>query len=174
MSRGPGRIERTIRELFDTSPESAFSTAELVEHCYPGLDKIERKHQVAVLRAARKVVAADPALAKEYACHRLSWDKAPRRFVEFFRRDDPPTWVTAKRKQELSLAELRRSGPALMASILAAEHKRCPPSTLEGKQQFAAVADRARGLMVENDPDVVRKGLAEIAAALDQTASSSA
>jgi hypothetical protein len=59
MSRGPGRIERAIRELLDAHPDLAFVTDELVEHCYPGTTTIERKHQVSVLRAARKVIAGD-------------------------------------------------------------------------------------------------------------------
>jgi hypothetical protein len=60
MSKGPGRIERAIRELFDTSPDRAFLTADLANHCFSGADWIERKHEVSVLRAARKIVASDP------------------------------------------------------------------------------------------------------------------
>ena len=60
MSKGPGRIERTIRALFDAHPDLAFVTDELTEHCYPDARPIERKHQVAILRAAHKVVAHDP------------------------------------------------------------------------------------------------------------------
>jgi hypothetical protein len=59
MSRGPGRIERTIRELLDAHPELAFVTDDLVRHCYPGITTIERKHQVSVLRAAQHVIAHD-------------------------------------------------------------------------------------------------------------------
>jgi hypothetical protein len=60
MSRGPGRIERAIRALFDAHPDLAFITDELAEHCYPNAPAIERKHQVSVLRAAHKIMAADP------------------------------------------------------------------------------------------------------------------
>jgi hypothetical protein len=60
MSRGPGRIERAIRELLDTSPDRAFMTADLAKHCFAGADWIERKHEVSVLRAVRKIVADDP------------------------------------------------------------------------------------------------------------------
>lgn len=60
MSRGPGRIERAIRELFDAHPDLAFVTDELVEHCYPeAVGAIERKHQVAVLRAAKNAIKDD-------------------------------------------------------------------------------------------------------------------
>jgi hypothetical protein len=34
MSKGPGRIERAIRELFDASPDRAFLTADRVKHCF--------------------------------------------------------------------------------------------------------------------------------------------
>jgi hypothetical protein len=60
MSKGAGRIERAIRELFDAHPDLAFITDELAEHCFPEAEAIERKHQVSVLRAAQKVVAPDP------------------------------------------------------------------------------------------------------------------
>jgi hypothetical protein len=97
MSRGPGRIERAIRALFDAHPDPAFVTDELVEHCYPqaqrmsdqrkrvaaleaqaragrrwecyfdakmiagpGVLEFPRKYQVAVLRAAHKVINGDP------------------------------------------------------------------------------------------------------------------
>jgi hypothetical protein len=60
MSRGPGRIERAIRALFDAHPDEAFVTDELCEHCYPEVRPIERKHQVAVLRAAKQVIEHDP------------------------------------------------------------------------------------------------------------------
>jgi hypothetical protein len=59
MSKGPGRIERAIRELFDANLDLAFVTDELAEHCFPDVRPIERKHQVSVLRAAQKIVAAD-------------------------------------------------------------------------------------------------------------------
>jgi hypothetical protein len=59
VSRGPGKLERTIRELFDANPDLAFVTDELCEHGYPG-EEIERKHRVAVLRAAKNVIASDP------------------------------------------------------------------------------------------------------------------
>ena len=71
MSRGPGWIERAIHELFGAHPELAFVTDELAEHCFPDADKIERKHQVSVLRAAHKVVALDPDWTEwriEYQC----------------------------------------------------------------------------------------------------------
>jgi hypothetical protein len=57
MSRGPGKIERAIRALFDAQFDMAFITEELVRHCYPELNRktIKRKHQVSVIRAAQKV-----------------------------------------------------------------------------------------------------------------------
>jgi hypothetical protein len=56
VSRGPGRIERAIRQLFDAHPDEAFVTDELAEHCYPDVRPVTRKHQVAVLRAAWNVL----------------------------------------------------------------------------------------------------------------------
>jgi hypothetical protein len=63
MSKGPGHIERTVAALFTNNPTSTYSTSELVAAVYPGRNRIEKKHRVAVLRAATKVA------------ERLGWDK---------------------------------------------------------------------------------------------------
>ena len=64
MSRGPGRIEREIEALFTSHPHRSFSTDELVEAVYRGVNRVEKKHRVAVLRAADNV-------AKRLGC----WEK---------------------------------------------------------------------------------------------------
>jgi hypothetical protein len=62
MSRGPGHIERAIRELFIANPDLAFGVVDLVEHCFLDADPehLEKKHTATVIRAARKVVDGDP------------------------------------------------------------------------------------------------------------------
>jgi hypothetical protein len=55
MSRGPGRIERAIEALFASQPGRTFSTEELVEAAYRGVNRTEKKHRVAVLRAAKRL-----------------------------------------------------------------------------------------------------------------------
>lgn len=57
MSLGPGKIERAIEAAFRGSPRATFSVAELLPHAYPGVNRIEKKHRVAILRAADKVAA---------------------------------------------------------------------------------------------------------------------
>jgi hypothetical protein len=52
MSRGPGRIQRAIIAGFERCPKRSFRTDELVALAYPGVRRIEKKHRVAVLRAA--------------------------------------------------------------------------------------------------------------------------
>jgi len=64
MSRGPGHIERAIEEVFTANPSETFTVDELVAITYPGTNRIEKKHRVAVIRAADKVAA------------RLWWKKA--------------------------------------------------------------------------------------------------
>jgi hypothetical protein len=65
MSRGPGRVQRAIESVFRDNPSATFSTEELVAHVYPGINRIEKAHRVAVLRAL-------PAVA-ERMWWRLSW-----------------------------------------------------------------------------------------------------
>jgi hypothetical protein len=64
MSRGPGRIERAVEALFTSQPHMTYSTDELVEAVYRGVNRVEKKHRVAVLRAADNV-------AKRLGC----WEK---------------------------------------------------------------------------------------------------
>ncbi len=55
MSRGPGKIERAIEAVFAAEPDDAFTSADLCDRVYPGLNKVEKKHRVAVIRAAKNV-----------------------------------------------------------------------------------------------------------------------
>ena len=55
MSRGPGRIERAIHDLFDKHPEGAWTTADLCRLIYPAANRVEKKHRVAVIRAAKTI-----------------------------------------------------------------------------------------------------------------------
>src|ERR1700677_2578337 len=55
MSRGPGRIERAIEATFTRFPAKTFSTAELATIVYPGVNRLDKKHRVSILRAAGKV-----------------------------------------------------------------------------------------------------------------------
>jgi hypothetical protein len=54
VSRGPGRIETSLRQLFLDQPEGIFTTAELCRHAYRQA-RIEKKHRVAVLRALKSL-----------------------------------------------------------------------------------------------------------------------
>src|SRR6516225_6738775 len=52
MSRGPGRIQRAIEAVFSNSPTETFTVEELAVIVYPGINRVEKKHRVAILRAA--------------------------------------------------------------------------------------------------------------------------
>lgn len=55
MSRGPGKIERSLDALFRDNPSDHFTTTELVERIFPGVNRVEKKHRVTVMRAGYKV-----------------------------------------------------------------------------------------------------------------------
>lgn len=57
MSRGPGRVERAIEAAFVASPDAAFSVAELGPVAYSGLNRVEKRHRVAIIRAADRVAS---------------------------------------------------------------------------------------------------------------------
>ena len=56
MSRGPGRIERAIKAAFEAEPTRVFTTEYLCTHVYTGATKIEKKHRVSLIRAAKRVL----------------------------------------------------------------------------------------------------------------------
>lgn len=57
MSRGPGAIERAIEAAFTDNPSRTYSVEELAALAYPGVNRVERKHRVSVLRSADKAAA---------------------------------------------------------------------------------------------------------------------
>jgi hypothetical protein len=55
MSKGPGRIERAIAAILDAEPDNAFTTEDLCKRIYK-VEEVEKRHRVAVLRAAANVM----------------------------------------------------------------------------------------------------------------------
>jgi hypothetical protein len=89
MSRGPGRIQRAIEAVFQAEPDNALLLSELCERVYSGVNRIEKKHRIAVARAARTIprlecwhretlgrelVIFDPCNLMSYAMARLKAD----------------------------------------------------------------------------------------------------
>jgi predicted glycosyltransferase len=58
MSKGHGRIGRGIIAAFHDEPDNAFTTEDLVERVYAGVNQIVKKHRVALIRAAKNLVDA--------------------------------------------------------------------------------------------------------------------
>jgi hypothetical protein len=54
MSKGPGRVERAIAGVFEAEPDNAFTIEDLCDRVYPR-EPVEKKHRVAVLRAAKNI-----------------------------------------------------------------------------------------------------------------------
>jgi len=71
MSRGPGRIQRAIAELFDAKPDGRFTTRELASHAYPGAE-IGKSQIDAVLRAIPSITPAITA-CRVGASDRFGW-----------------------------------------------------------------------------------------------------
>ncbi|MEO9340477.1 hypothetical protein ABFT80_23990 [Mesorhizobium sp. SB112] len=71
MSRGPGRIQRSINAAFDAAPSRRFTTRELAAFAYPGKE-VGRSEMVATTRAINKIT---PALTfcRVPATGRLGW-----------------------------------------------------------------------------------------------------
>jgi hypothetical protein len=57
MSRGYGRVARTIETIFGKNPDGVFTVEELARAVYRDAQSVDKKHRVAVLRAAKQVAA---------------------------------------------------------------------------------------------------------------------
>src|SRR5262249_9841633 len=55
MSRGYGAIQRAIIAAFEAEPDNGLLLSELCERVYRGIDRVEKKHRVAVARAAYRI-----------------------------------------------------------------------------------------------------------------------
>jgi hypothetical protein len=56
MSRGLGRIAQELRRIFNENPTKPFRTSLLCQLVY-GVEQVEKKHRVSVLRAIRTLVS---------------------------------------------------------------------------------------------------------------------
>ena len=60
MSRGPGKVRRAISDLMKSEPDGAWTIEDLCKRVYAGINSVEKKHRVSVLRAVRKAIDGDP------------------------------------------------------------------------------------------------------------------
>jgi hypothetical protein len=60
MSKGPGHVSRAIEAALEAEPDNAFTIEDLCDRVYRGVNRVEKKHRVAVLRAAKAIVARCP------------------------------------------------------------------------------------------------------------------
>ena len=60
MSRGPGRIQRAIYALIAGDEHGAWLVSDICKHEYSQIDRIEKKHQVAVNRALSSMTLPEP------------------------------------------------------------------------------------------------------------------
>ncbi len=68
MGKGPGRVERAIEAAFIAEPDNAFTVDDLCDRVYRGVNRIEKKHRVSVIRAAKSLCDRRPALNLNWLC----------------------------------------------------------------------------------------------------------
>jgi hypothetical protein len=220
MSRGPGRIERAIRQLFDKRPDEAFTTDQLCVLCYnlTYLREVKRHHRVAVVRAGKHVVDLDPdwdiwftrTPGRPLIWHNAASERsvAMAKVLRVFAQGSPievqewtqdvldgnevgallapDGWVSHRVAKHLEkrqddtrdkakatrlVCAARAIGNTYKEKVeLVRKHEEVAKliRILGAYQGMAAdLAERIRWLMQVNDPDMVRKGLGEIADALE-------
>ena len=110
-------MQRAIMAAFESEPDNAFLLSELCERAYPRIKQIQRKHRVAVARAAktiktidsiqrqtlgRELVFYDPLNVMSYAMAQLKSD-----FIdgEDYRNNDPRKAQLRKRSKRKATTE---------------------------------------------------------------------
>lgn len=69
MSRGPGHVARSLKEIFGRSPDGIFTTEALCRRIYR-IARPEKTHRVAVLRALKGLARTSmPTLWRRAAMH---------------------------------------------------------------------------------------------------------
>jgi hypothetical protein len=56
LSRGPGHVVRAIKAAFGAEPTRVFTIEDLCARVYARADRIEKKHRVSLIRAAKRVL----------------------------------------------------------------------------------------------------------------------
>jgi len=182
-----GRIARAIREHLTTRPDEAFNTDDLCGVCYPG-QRIERKHRD---WRARRPMSGLLRFFNAASVPSTATVRHKRRFRG--RAEQPVPWdrpeVKAEAERDVAEHLILRDGTPEERRLVAARQEaraavrkaqlsslartaRSPISVLVDDNRamggdLAALAEKARALITENDPDAIRDGLAKLAAALD-------
>ncbi len=60
MSRGHGKVKRAILDLMANEPDGAWTIDELCKAVYQSINRVKKKHKVAVLRAGHKIMMQSP------------------------------------------------------------------------------------------------------------------
>lgn len=53
MSKGPGKIAWLILSLIESDPDGAWLLSDICKRAYPGINRVDKKHRVAVARTLR-------------------------------------------------------------------------------------------------------------------------
>jgi hypothetical protein len=69
MGKGPGHVARTIEAILIAEPDNAFTVDDLCDRVYRGINRIEKKHRVSVMRAAKSVAKRHPNFECERSEH---------------------------------------------------------------------------------------------------------
>jgi hypothetical protein len=70
MGKGLGHVGRAIEAVLIAEPDNAFTVDDLCDRVFPGINRIEKKHRVSIIRAA-KTVAKHRANLKSWRSEQL-------------------------------------------------------------------------------------------------------
>jgi hypothetical protein len=141
MSKGPGRIARAIANLLADEPEGAWTTEELCQRIYHEVSiersrldpetAVQKKHRVAVIRAANNIIAQRPEVVWDRNWHHgrtlilyrrdnyASAALAQAKTDDINRNDSQFRWVRRQDKRDASAAQTCQAAAKLMTNPMA-------------------------------------------------------
>jgi hypothetical protein len=114
MSRGAGHVERKIADIFADNPDKFFAAGTLCQMIWPGLNRIEHKHRVSVIRAASRIA------------EKTKWTRTSMpSWTAFKGVERPPRCWTSSRRQTMGVPDER---PGAVAMRVGVREELCPPT----------------------------------------------
>jgi hypothetical protein len=103
MGKGPGHVERAIEAVLIAEPDNAFTVDDLCDRVYRGVNRIEKKHRVSVIRAAKLVAKRRP---------NFEWWRSEHlgRTLVFYMADNVMSYAMARLKADF-LTQYRNNDP---------------------------------------------------------------
>jgi hypothetical protein len=143
MSRGKGRVQQVIAALIEANPEQRWQIDDLCAQVYPGINRIEKKHRVAVARALKGIeplsASAVPTMTRKQAAQLMNVSERMVAMAKELRRTERADLIEAIEAGRMTMhaalmvAKPEKYGPKKRGNPVIAAYRR---ASIEDKAEF--------------------------------------